>query len=79
MQLDISERTWMEVTIDGDVVLAAGRGGDDPPMNGRRRKKPKSIPATAPASSSPSTNSPGAAWVNAAKTKKKCGELQVKL
>jgi cytoskeleton protein RodZ len=31
LQLDISERTWMEVTIDGDVVFSGWARGDDPP------------------------------------------------
>lgn len=31
LQLDISERTWMEVTIDGDVVFSGIARGDDPP------------------------------------------------
>jgi transcriptional regulator with XRE-family HTH domain len=32
LQLDISERTWMEVTIDGDVVFSGWARGDDPPF-----------------------------------------------
>jgi transcriptional regulator with XRE-family HTH domain len=31
LQLDISERTWMEVTVDGDVVFSGWARGDDPP------------------------------------------------
>ena len=32
LQLDVSERTWMEVTIDGDVVFSGWARGDDPPF-----------------------------------------------
>jgi len=32
LQLDISERTWMEVTIDGNVVFSGWARGDDPPF-----------------------------------------------
>lgn len=41
LQLDISERTWMEVTIDGDVVFSGWARGDDPPYEWTAQEEAK--------------------------------------
>ena len=41
LQLDISERTWMEVTIDGDVVFSGIARGDDPPYEWTAQEEAK--------------------------------------
>ncbi len=41
LQLDISERTWMEVTIDGDVVFSGWARGDDPPFEWTAQEEAK--------------------------------------
>jgi transcriptional regulator with XRE-family HTH domain len=41
LQLDVSERTWMEVTIDGDVVFSGWARGDDPPYEWTAQEEAK--------------------------------------
>ncbi|MFO7683853.1 MAG: helix-turn-helix domain-containing protein [Chloroflexota bacterium] len=41
LQLDISERTWMEVTIDGDVVFSGWARGEDPPYEWTAQEEAK--------------------------------------
>ncbi len=41
LKLDISERTWMEVTIDGDVVFSGWVRGDDPPFEWTAQEEAK--------------------------------------
>jgi cytoskeleton protein RodZ len=41
LRVDIGERTWMEVTIDGDVVFTGWARSDDPPYEWRANREAK--------------------------------------